>query len=133
VSVDKPGGWVSIEDDLANLTPLLLLERGFLVSGDPEKADYAADVRAWEREYTQGWKTKHSIVMEVRLWNEQGPAAPGYRETPLAAGRVTYQGKKSLVSSRINGPMLKSALRKALRALRLKRPGRNSPAGEGGS
>jgi hypothetical protein len=126
VSVDKPGGWISIEEELANLTPLLLLERGFLVSADPEKADYAAEVRAWEREYIRGWKTKQSIVVEVRLWNEKGPDSPEYRGTPLAAGRVSYQGKKSLVSSRINSPMLKTALRKALRALRLKSP-RSAP------
>jgi hypothetical protein len=133
VSVDKPGGWVSIEDELSNLTPLLLLERGFLVSADPEEADYAADIRAWEREYTQGWKTKRSIVMEVRLWHERGPDSQDYRGTPLAAGRVSYQGKKSLVSSRINSPMLKSALRKAIRALRLKKPAKEPPAGEGNS
>jgi hypothetical protein len=121
VSVDRPGGWVSIEEELANLTPLILLERGLLVSADPEETDYAADVRAWERDYTQGWKTKRSIVMEVRFWKEQGPDSLTYRGTPLAAGRVTYQGKKSLVSSRINGSMLKSAVKKAIRALSLKK------------
>jgi hypothetical protein len=120
VSVDKPGGWISIEEELANLTPLLFLERGFLVSADPAKADYAAEVRAWEREYMRGWKTRQSIVVEVRLWNEEGPDSPEYLGTPLAAGRVSYQGKKSLASSRLNSPMLKTALRKALRALRLK-------------
>jgi hypothetical protein len=117
VSVDKPGGWISIEDEMANLTPLLLLERGYLVSADPEKADYAAEVRAWEREYTQGWKTKRSVVMEVRLWPERGPDAEEYRDTPLAAGRAVRQGKKSLVSSRTGGSMLKQALKRALRAL----------------
>ncbi|MDR3167754.1 MAG: hypothetical protein LBT93_07410 [Treponema sp.] len=127
VSVDRPGGWVSIEEELANLTPLLLLDRGFLVSADPEETDYAADVRAWERDYTQGWKTKRSIVMEVRFWKEAGPDSLSYQGTPLAAGRVTYQGKKSLVSSRINGPLLKSALKKAMRALRLKNPSQGTP------
>jgi hypothetical protein len=117
VSVDKPGGWISIEEEMINLTPLLFLERGYLVSADPEKADYAVEVRAWEREYTQGWKTKRSVMMEVRLWHERGPDAQEYRETPLAAGRAAYYGKKSLVSSRKSGSMLKSALRRALRAL----------------
>jgi hypothetical protein len=131
VSVDKPGGWVSIEEELSNLTPLLLLERGFMVSADPEDADYAADIRAWEREYARGWKTKRSIMMEVRLWPEDGPDSPAYQGTPLAAGRVSYQGKKSLVSSRTNGPMLKSALKKAVRALRLKKPAKEPSAGEG--
>ena len=54
VSVDKSGSWVSIEKEVAGLAPLLFLDYGLEAVEDGEDADYTADIRLREREYTSG-------------------------------------------------------------------------------
>jgi hypothetical protein len=125
VSVDRNGGWVSVEKEIRGLAPLLFWERGYRVAAAGEGADYTADIRAREREYASGWQTKRSLAMEVRLW-PAGEETPDYQEPengkalPLAAGRVTNLGNRSFSSSETTGRMLAAAVKKALKPLEKK-------------
>ena len=112
VSAEKAGEWGSLEKEATDLLPLLFLEESYRVVSDSEKADYSADVKLREREYPDGWRTKRSLSVEVRLWagNADGPL-------PLSAGRSLNQGKKSLASSKTLSVMLHKAIRNAVRGL----------------
>jgi hypothetical protein len=125
VSVDRNGGWVSVEKEIRGLAPLLFWERGYRVVSTAEGADYSAEIRAREREYASGWQTKRSLAMEVRLW-PGGDGAPDFQKLelggslPLAAGRVTSGGNRSFSSSETTGRMLAAAIKKALKPLEKK-------------
>jgi hypothetical protein len=108
--VDKSAGWSSVEGELADLVPLMFLEQGYGFSFDGGKADYRADVHAFEREYVVGWRTRRSVSVELLLWEEGG--------APLAAGRALAIGNPTLSSSRDLSRLLKAALKKALGALK---------------
>jgi hypothetical protein len=115
VSVDRNGGWASVDKEVRGLAPLLFLERGYRVVPAGERADYAADIRVREREYASGWQTKRSLAVEVRIW----PAGDGENggALPLAAGRVTSLGNRSFSSSETTGRMLALAIKKAVKPL----------------
>ncbi|MDR1899260.1 MAG: hypothetical protein LBQ55_04555 [Treponema sp.] len=115
VSVDRSGGWASVEKEVAGLAPLLFLDQGLRAVENGEEADYTADIRLREREYTSGWKTRRSLLCEVRFWKTGG--AEG-RRIPLAAGRVTFLGEKSFSSSDTTGRMLALAVKKAAATLK---------------
>jgi hypothetical protein len=110
VSVDKSGNRVSVEREAAGLAPLLFLECGLEAVEEGEKADYTADIHLREREYTSGWKTRRSLLCEVRFRKAGGA---GERRAPAATGRVTFLGEKSFSSSDTMGRMLALAVRKA--------------------
>ena len=114
VSADKSGDWNSLEKEIADLLPLLFREESYRVVPASEDADYRAEVKAREREYPVGWRTKRSLSVEVRLWrgNESGPL-------PFSAGRAMIQGKQSLASSKTTSAMLRTAIRKACRGLEI--------------
>jgi hypothetical protein len=116
VDVDCPGLKASVEREIADLSPLLFREQGFLLCEDG--AEYSADIRLREREYSSGWKTKKSLALEVRFWNAgEGPDAE--REgPPLAAGRILSLADESFASSGTAGRMLSLGIRKAAGALR---------------
>jgi hypothetical protein len=114
VSVDKNGNWVSIEKEVAGLAPLLFLEYGLEAAENSAEADYTADIRLREREYTSGWKIRRSLLCEVRF---RKAGNTGERRAPLAAGRVTFLGEKSFSSSDTTGRMLTLAVRKAVALL----------------
>jgi hypothetical protein len=132
VAVDRSGGWASVEKEIRGLAPLLFFERGCRLVPREEAAEYAADIRVREREYSAGWHTKRSLALEVRLW----PAGAvqdkeGLEQAlPCMAGRVTILGDRSFSSSETTGRMLALALKKALRPLGKKRI---PPAGAGKS
>jgi hypothetical protein len=127
VSVDRNGGWASVEKEIRGLAPLLFWERGYRVVSSGEGADYIAGIRAREREYASGWQTKRSLAMEVRLWPAGGPDGQEPEtdgSLPLAAGRITSGGNRSFSSSETTGRMLAAAIKKALKPLRKNpRPG----------
>jgi hypothetical protein len=110
VSVDKSGGRVSVEREAAGLAPLLFLKYGLEAVEEGEDADYTADIHLREREYAAGWKTRRSLLCEVRF---RKAGAAGERRAPAAAGRVTFLGEKSFSSSDTTGRMLALAVRKA--------------------
>ncbi|MDR1618825.1 MAG: hypothetical protein LBS06_07245 [Treponema sp.] len=119
VSADKSGNRVSIEKEAAGLAPLLFLKYGLETVEEGEQADYTADIRLREREYASGWKTRRSLLCEVRFRKADGA---GECRAPAAAGRVTFLGEKSFSSSDTMGRMLALAVRKA--AARLEREDR---------
>jgi hypothetical protein len=112
ISVDSVTGWDSLEREIAGLLPLLLLEKGYAVAETGTRADFTADVSVIEREYMESWQAKKSLSVEVRIW----PARK--TSVPLAAGRAMILGNKSLASSKTTSMLLRSALSKALSALK---------------
>jgi hypothetical protein len=109
ISVDSVTGWDSLEREIAGLLPLLFLEKGYAPPDAGNEADFTADVSVIEREYMEGWKTKRSLSVELRI---RGPG-----NVLLAAGRAMLSGNKSLASSNVTNVLLRSALSKALSAL----------------
>jgi hypothetical protein len=119
VSVDRSGGWASVEKEIRGLAPLLFLDQNCRVVGPEETADYVADIRAREREYAAGWETKRSLALELRLWPASMETDDALEQTlPLAAGRVTNQGNRSFSSSETTNRMLGMVIKKAVRALK---------------
>ena len=120
ISVDRIGGWDSLEREMTALAPLSFWEEGFQMIAGDKPADYAADIQLREREYSSGWRTKRSLSVEVRVWAYEDPGAgkTAYAQTlPLAAGRVISTGDRSLSSFETTNRMLSKAIRKAVRQL----------------
>jgi hypothetical protein len=140
VSVDTVSVWNSLEREIAGILPLLLLEKGYRVpdgnalpadaaahgSGGEiagqdilldknSSADFTADVSLIEREYMEGWQTKRSISVELRIWDAGKTAPPP--ALPLAAGRAMLAGSTSLASSQTANKLLRLALSQALSSL----------------
>ena len=113
VSAEKPGEWGSLEKEMRDLLPLLFSEEAYRVVSPPVQADYSAEVKVREREYTDGWQTKRSLSAEVRLWAGKD-SADGL---PLSAGRALNQGKQSFASSKTLSSMLRKAVKNAVRGL----------------
>jgi hypothetical protein len=115
VGVDSVSGRDSLEREIAGLLPLMLLEKGYAPAETGKAADFTADVSVIEREYMEDWRAKKSLSVEVRIWPAKKTAVP------LAAGRVMVFGNKSLASSKTTSALLRSALSKALSALKRSR------------
>jgi hypothetical protein len=115
-SVDRGGGWDSVERELAALVPLVLGEAGYRLAAENERADFVLDIKAREREYSSDWRTRRSLSMELRIWTEE-PGASYEQRLPLAAGQVISTGNASLSSSETLSRMLQQAVKKALKAL----------------
>jgi hypothetical protein len=117
VTVDRIGGWDSVEQDITGLAPLFFWEAGYRMIPGGSPADYAADIQLREREYRSGWRTKRSLLVEVRIW-PHGDGSAGrtaYAETlPLAAGRIIFMGDRSLSSFETTNRMLSRAIQKAV-------------------
>jgi hypothetical protein len=119
VSVDRIGGWDSVEREITAIAPLSFWEEGFqMITGD-KPADYAADIQLREREYSSGWRAKRSLSVEVRVWAYEDAAekAAYAQMLPLAAGRVISTGDRSLSSFETTNRMLSKAIRKAVKKL----------------
>jgi hypothetical protein len=113
--VDKPLDKASVEREIRGRAPLIFLKQGYLLVPEGETPLYRADIRAIEREYIFGWKTRRSLSMEVFIWQEgTGPRDP----VPLASGRAAGSGQASLSSSTVTDRLLKAAVKRALRALK---------------
>ena len=112
VSAERSGEWGSLEKEAIDLLPLLFSEESYMVVQQSAEADYSAEVKLREREYTDGWRTKRSLSAEVRLWerNNTGPL-------PVSAGRSLIQGKQSLASSKTLTAILRKAVGNAVRGL----------------
>jgi hypothetical protein len=117
VRVDRSGGWDSVEREIASLAPLYFWALGFRVVFGSETADYTAEIQAREREYSSGWRTKRSLLLEVRIWDESAAYSGETEKMPLAAGRVVAVGERSFSSSDTSGRMLLRAIKKAVRKI----------------
>jgi len=116
VSAEKSGECLSLENEIRDLLPLLFSEKNFLVVSAPVKADYYADVKIREREYTDRWLTKRSLAAEVRIWSGEFDEILS-RPLPLSAGRTLVNGKQSFASSKILSAMLRRAVAGAVKGL----------------
>lgn len=115
VIAEKSGEWGSLEREVRDLLPLLFSEEAYVVVPDYMAADYSAEVTVREREYPDGWQTRHSLSAEVRLW-------AGYDDIqkellPLSAGRALVNGKQSIASSITLSSMLRKAVKGAILGL----------------
>lgn len=117
VKADKAGGWSSVENEAADLLPLLFLEHRLKAAGEGEKADYIAELSLREREFSRGWKNLTSLSVELRLWSAGAAAGEWETAVPLAAGQVLLQGNESFSSSGTLGRLLRKAVGKAVAAL----------------
>ena len=127
VSAEKSGEWGTLEREVKELLPLFFSEKAYVTVSPAGEADYTAEVRVREREYPKGWKTKHSLSVEVRLWAGEDEGKP----LPLTAGRAQNLGKKSFSSTKTLSTMLRRAVRNAVRKLPSKnRKSISGPEGE---
>jgi hypothetical protein len=120
VTVDRIGGRDSVERDITALAPLCFWEEGCQMLSPGKSADYAADIQVREREYSSGWRTKRSLLVEVRIWpyGEEGTERQTYTQSlPLAAGRVIAMGSRTLSSFETTNRMLSQATQKAVKQL----------------
>ncbi|MCL2128520.1 MAG: hypothetical protein FWH38_09715, partial [Treponema sp.] len=97
VSVDRLGGWDSLEKEVKALAPLYFWKHGYRISGSGT-ADYAAHISLREREIISGWRTRRSLALEVKIWtlrNGEAEAEELFQELPAAAGRIVATGNRS--------------------------------------
>lgn len=112
VSVERHTEAASIEKELEGLAPRIFAERGFPAAVEGEQPRYAAELRAVEREYLEGWRMVRSISLEARILSLQGDAAL------RIVGRSTSKGTASLASSRDTERLLSAAVSAAAAELR---------------
>ena len=121
ISVDRSGGWDSLEKEAAALAPIHFWRKGYRLAGD-DSADYAAYISLREREFPVGWwRTRRSLAIEVQVWTctEEMSAGELSREVlsqklPVAAGRVVVIGDGSFSSSKTTGKLLARAINRTL-------------------
>lgn len=115
--VDRQTFAASIEAELSRLAPLVFMTHELpLATGadmppaGAEAIPCKAEISAVEREYTAGWKTRRSTVLEivVRRMPDAGEGQPEF----IAASRAQAQGSLSLSSSRDLHRLLDKAVRK---------------------
>jgi hypothetical protein len=112
VTVDRSGGWDSLEKEVAAIAPMFFWRKGYRLLESDGPADYAAQISLREREFAAGWKTRRSLAIEVRVWEYEGECSAGELsgKLPSAAGRVVSIGDGSFASSRTTGKMLSRAI-----------------------
>jgi hypothetical protein len=136
VSIDRSGGWDSLEKEVTVLAPLYFWEHGYRPADDT--SNYIAHISLREREFSVGWNTRRSLSIEVRIWlgNTKNAAAIDAApkdasaknttiaempylsgELPVAAGRIVLIGNRSFSSSQTTGKMLYRAIAKTVRAI----------------
>ena len=120
VSVDRSGGWDSIEKEVTALAPLYFWKQGCRLAGPDDRADYTARISLREREYSLGWHTRRSLSVEVMVWAGTSPE----ESLPIAAGRVVAIGNRSFASSKTTSEMLSGAIEKTAQKLSAARKGR---------
>ena len=117
VSVDRQGGWDSLEKEVAAVAPLYFLENGYHLVGSDGSADYAAHISLREREFAVGWRTRRSLALEVLILACDSPELS--QKLPVAAGKVVTIGDGSFSSSKTTGTMLSRAIKETLKKLSL--------------
>ena len=112
VTVDKASGWISIEKEINDLLPLILLRNNYSAAQSQDDAEIFAEVKVREREYSRGWNMERSISVEVYFKSGIADNA-----AILSAGRVMVSGSKSLSSSGVLSKMLEQAVNQTVKAL----------------
>jgi hypothetical protein len=114
VSVDRSGEWSSLEKEINDLLPLFFSEESWLVVSSFDTPEYLATVKAREREYLDGWRTRRSLSVEVRIWAVCDEIDG---TLPLSAGRSFVEGTRSFASSAALSDMLRRAVKNAVNGL----------------
>lgn len=115
VLVDKASGWNSIEREIQDLVPLLFSDYGYPFVLNKAEAAYIVDVLAVEREYMSGWKSKRSVAVEIRVYENSG--IDEYQNTiPVVVGKTTSSGGVSLASSKDLSRLLGSGVKKIIKS-----------------
>jgi len=121
VQIDRSGVWDSVEREAASLAPLYFWDQGCRVVSAEEKPQYAAYIWIRERDFNQGWKSKKSLSVEVRIWAYEDAPVNGAPEEnhklPDAVGRVVMTGDTSFSSSNTMGKLLSRAITQAVKQL----------------
>jgi len=117
VKVDRMGGWDSVEKEIVALAPLYFWNNGCRVIAGEKAPRYAAEIQAREREFSQGWRTRRSLAIEVTISSYEDALGVSARKLPLAAGRVIAMGERSFSSSDTTGRLLSKAIEKAVKEL----------------
>jgi len=112
VSAERSGEWGSLEKEALHLLPLLFSEKKYVVVPVSAAADYTADVKIRERQYTDGLHIKRSLSVEVRLWKGNT-----VEPLPFAASRVLINGKLTLAKSETLNEILREAVGSSVRWL----------------
>lgn len=107
VSVDRRIDSGSIEKELSRLVPLVLVERGFVPLEGMQSAALVVDISAVEREYSVGWQTERSIVLDVKL---------RFSDAPTLYGRALAGGRHTLADSSDLTALLRTAVKSAFSA-----------------
>jgi hypothetical protein len=114
VLVDKASGWTSIEREIKDMVPLLFSDYGYPFVLNKTDAEYIVDVRAVEREYMSGWRSRRSVAVEIRIYENSG--IDGYQNTvPVVVGKTTSSGGVSLASSKDLNVLLASGVKKIVK------------------
>ena len=114
VTIDRQGGWDSLEREVTALAPLYFLQNGYHVVESDDPADYAAHISLREREFAVGWRTQRSLALEVLILACEDTQLS---QVPLAAGRVVKIGDNSFSSSKTIGTMLSRAINETAKKL----------------
>jgi len=121
VQIERGGVWDSIEREAASLAPLYFWDQGCRVVSAEEGPQYAARILIRERDFTQGWSSKKSLSVEVRIWAyEDAPvndAPVADYKLPAVMGRVVMTGDTSFSSSDTLGKLLSQAITQAVKQL----------------
>jgi hypothetical protein len=114
VIVDKSSGWTSIEREIQDMVPLLFSDYGYPFVLNKTDARYIVDVRAVEREYMSGWRSRRSVAVEIRIYDNIG--IDDYQNTvPVVVGKTTSSGGVSLASSKDLNALLVSGVKKVVK------------------
>lgn len=119
--VDKPVGAVSVQEELERLIPLILLQEGAIPAAREDSGDLQLELLAVEREFIQGWQNQRSVTVEAWVWpgrtSHGSPLEGSGNQHPVAIGRATAVGQRSLASSRDLEVLVRTAVRRALRGV----------------
>ena len=107
ISVDRRIDGDSIERELNRLVPLVLIERGFVPLAGNQPAALVVDISAVEREYSAGWQTERSIILDVQL---------RFSDASTLYGRAMAGGRHTLADSSDLTALLRSAVKSAFSA-----------------
>jgi hypothetical protein len=108
ISIDRVLGTTSVQNEMTKLVEMLILESGYRIAYEKDKARYSLAIDAVEREFIQGWQNRRSVSITVWIWDNA--AQDSIREKPIAIGRAVTTGTKSLASSWDLEQLLRKAL-----------------------
>lgn len=112
VVIDRLTASASIQKECAELAALMLQEHGYTTPATGTPPRYTAEIHAYERELSRGWKNFRSLALTVYIRDIRNP------QGPVAVGRISLSGQRSLASSRDLALLLSRSIDTAVHELR---------------